>query len=175
MSCAEPCVRGLSGITLSFFSSPHSANLDSYDRYGHNYCLAMADIDYFKHYNDTYGHLEGDKILKQVAQLLERGTRGSDRVYRFGGEEFLLVFCEQSLEQSRVACERLRVDLEQRELTHAQHPLGRVTITFGLAVLEGSTPEALQTALNQADEALYVGKNEGRNRVVLASSSPLPG
>lgn len=142
--------------------------LDAFKRYGHTVCFALCDIDKFKQYNDTYGHLAGDENLHMVAQHLEKGTRASDKVYRFGGEEFLVVFRESDLETSRRAAERLREALQKRAVTHIENPPhGVVTLTFGLSMLDSAEPGGLEAALNRADEALYHGKESGRNRVVL--------
>lgn len=142
--------------------------LDEHRRYRRRFCLALCDIDNFKKYNDTFGHLAGDENLRMVAAALRAGTRASDQVYRFGGEEFLLIFTEQSLEEARVACERLRQSVQGRRLAHPENqPYGVVTLTFGLAGL-GEADTDLQSAIHRADMALYEGKEGGRNRVVLA-------
>lgn len=142
--------------------------LDAYSRYGHAYTLAICDIDYFKQYNDTYGHLKGDEILCLVASHLEQSTRASDQVYRFGGEEFLIVFAEQGPEVAQIAAERLRREIEGLDVPHAGNPrTGKLTITFGLAPLCGADQKDLERTLQVADEALYAGKNAGRNQVVV--------
>ena len=127
--------------------------------------VALCDIDCFKQYNDTYGHLEGDKVLKVVAQQLDR-CQGA-HLYRFGGEEFLLVFPLMGEEAAAQQLERLRADIEGLNVVHAGNkPYGRLTVTFGLCSLEGDTPGHLEQALKDADQALYDGKNAGRNRVL---------
>lgn len=142
--------------------------LDSHRRYQHQFCLALCDIDYFKQYNDTYGHLLGDRVLRQVARVLQSGTRGSDTVYRFGGEEFLVVFRQTDLETARKACERLRKALEAAAIEHLGNPgVNVLTITFGLAELRADGELPVESVLKRADEALYHGKFSGRNRVVV--------
>ncbi len=142
--------------------------LDAHQRYGHQFCLALCDIDYFKQYNDTYGHLLGDRVLRQVARVLQSGTRGSDSVYRFGGEEFLVVFRQTNLEVARQACERLRASLQEAAIEHMGNPpLNVLTITFGLAELTLDSDTPVESVLKRADEALYHGKFAGRNRVVV--------
>ena len=78
-------------------------------RYGHRYCMALLDVDHFKSYNDTYGHQAGDQILQTVAAQLKAQARGGDALYRYGGEEFLCIFPEQSLATGTLAVERMRI------------------------------------------------------------------
>jgi diguanylate cyclase (GGDEF)-like protein len=126
--------------------------------------VALCDIDCFKQYNDTYGHLEGDKILKVVAHQLDRCQEAT--LYRFGGEEFLLVFANQEVEAAAAVLEQLRAEIEALQVVHVGNPpYGRLTVTFGLAPLQGDTPGHLEKALKEADLALYEGKKSGRNRV----------
>ena len=149
------------------FREDSRAVLDAHHRYGHDYSFVLGDIDHFKQYNDTYGHLEGDENLKRVALLLDEETRASDNVYRFGGEEFLIVLSEQGVGSAHEAAERLRKAIFAQQIVHEGNPgYGVVTMTFGVAQLFGSTPEALEQTLKHADEALYEGKEGGRNRVV---------
>jgi len=134
-------------------------------------CVALCDIDCFKQYNDTYGHLEGDKVLKVVASHLQESTPDQVQVYRFGGEEFLLVF-PQDQEAAHEVLQRLRSEVEALQVVHVGNPpYGRLTLTFGLAPLQGHTPGDLELCLKQADEALYQGKHGGRNRVVCHNSA----
>jgi len=128
--------------------------------------VAICDIDCFKQYNDIYGHFEGDKILQLVAQQLSsyQGTRLHS--FRFGGEEFLLVLPRRSLDETQTHCEELRAQVEQLSVTHTGNkPYEKLTLTFGTAALEGATEGDLDKALRLADDALYQGKNGGRNRV----------
>jgi len=139
-------------------------------RYGHAYCAALCDIDYFKLYNDTYGHLAGDEVLRLVADTIARGFRKGDSVYRYGGEEFLIILPEQSLESATIAINRVRKDVENLAIPHCGNKeSGVVTISAGIAALhpgEDKTPEEL---LREADAALYQAKQAGRNRVAIYS------
>ena len=87
-------------------------------RYGHSYCMAVLDVDHFKSYNDTFGHQAGDEILQTVAARLTELLRSGDSLYRFGGEEFLCIFPEQSLESGTRAVERMRVGVEELAIPH---------------------------------------------------------
>ena len=130
--------------------------------------VALCDIDCFKQYNDIYGHLEGDKILKVVAHQLDELSCTGTHVYRFGGEEFLLVFPEQTQTAAAELLERLRAQIEGLGLIHVGNkPYGKLTVTFGLSSLQGSTPGDFERTLKEADEALYEGKHAGRNRLII--------
>ncbi|MDX6233779.1 MAG: hypothetical protein QOH68_2851 [Nocardioidaceae bacterium] len=136
-------------------------------RYGHRYCMAMLDIDHFKSYNDSYGHLAGDQVLRAVAAKLTSLTRGGDAVYRYGGEEFLCIFPEQSVANGTLAVERMRCGVAGLALPHGAQPEGVVTVSAGLAVLGSPYPMTASEVLGAADEALYRAKQLGRNRVEL--------
>lgn len=147
--------------------------LDERRRYDHKFFLGLCDIDNFKLYNDTYGHLEGDKVLKAVAKTLEGKSRSSDFCYRYGGEEFLLVFTEQEAEGAERVAERLRVAVEQLEVEHKRNePYGRVTLSIGLSRLSATKAAEVDVCLKRADDALYQSKDEGKNRVTTAYSGP---
>ncbi|MDP9296144.1 MAG: GGDEF domain-containing protein, partial [Actinomycetota bacterium] len=141
-------------------------------RYGQRYCMAMLDVDRFKSYNDTYGHQAGDKVLQAVAARLKDEARGGDALYRYGGEEFLCIFPEQSLVTAAVAVERMRVGLERLAIPHAVNARGVLTISAGLAMLDPDHTRPANEVLKEADEVLYRAKQLGRNRVEQAVSPP---
>lgn len=134
-------------------------------RYGHRYCMGLIDVDHFKSFNDTYGHQAGDHVLATVANELERQARAGDAVYRYGGEEFLCIFPEQSLESGTTAVERMRSGIELLGVPHAGNPGGVLTVSAGLAVLHPGESGSAIELLKRADEALYRAKELGRNRV----------
>jgi diguanylate cyclase (GGDEF)-like protein len=137
------------------------------DRYGHSICVALSDVDFFKRYNDTCGHLAGDEALRTVADCLQRECREGDSVYRYGGEEFLVVMPEQDLHSGRIAADRIRRSVEAMALPHpGKSPSGPITISSGVAVLEPGTETDIADLLRRADAALYQAKETGRNRVV---------
>jgi two-component system cell cycle response regulator len=138
-------------------------------RYGHRYCMAVLDIDHFKAYNDNYGHQAGDRIIETVAAVLRRDARSGDALYRYGGEEFLCIFPEQSLATGTRAVQRMRMDLEGLALPHPGSPFGVLTISAGLAVLERGDTRSASQVLREADEALYRAKALGRNCVELGT------
>ena len=135
-------------------------------RYGHAFCIAFCDIDFFKPYNDRYGHQAGDEVLHAVAQELAHQSRVGDRVYRYGGEEFLVVLPEQTLEAAQITLERMRVAVEGMNIHHgAKEPPGVVTISAGIAAIRPESNNSLEGLLKYADDALYVAKHSGRNQV----------
>lgn len=134
-------------------------------RYGHRYCLAVIDVDYFKSYNDCHGHQAGDAALRAVGDRLRREARAGDSVYRYGGDEFVCVLPEQSLATGALAIERMRRGIVDLALTHEANPLGVVTSSAGLAILDSSRLTTANQVLEAADAALYRAKELGRNRV----------
>lgn len=135
-------------------------------RYEHGYCFVLFDLDRFKAYNDCQGHQAGDDVLRHVARLLERNARAGDRVYRYGGEELLLVLPEQDEQAGRTAAEHHRRALEQAALPHPMNTPDVVTCSAGVAAAGlFETPEEV---LRRADRALYDAKRTGRNRVCIA-------
>jgi diguanylate cyclase (GGDEF)-like protein len=135
------------------------------ERYGHRYCVAMLDVDHFKAYNDAYGHQAGDRVLVEVAGLLRAEERGGDGLYRFGGDEFLCIFPEQSLASGTRAVRRMQTGLQGRAIPHAGSPFGVLTFSAGLAVLDPDQSRPASEILKEADDALYQGKQLGRDRV----------
>jgi two-component system cell cycle response regulator len=135
------------------------------ERYGHSYCAVLCDVDFFKQYNDTYGHLAGDEVLKQVAETMKGCFRRGDTAYRFGGEEFLIVLPEQTSKTATVAAERLRTAIQNLQMPHEKSPFGVVTISAGITALLPGIGKNVDDLLNEADAALYRAKRSGRNRV----------
>jgi two-component system cell cycle response regulator len=134
-------------------------------RYGHRYTMALIDVDYFKSYNDAYGHQAGDKVLQSVAGQLQARARTGDALYRYGGEEFLCIFPEQSMASGTHAVERMRVAIQRLALPHVDNPRGVLTVSAGLAMLDPEHVRSAGSVLKEADDALYRAKQLGRNRV----------
>ncbi len=126
----------------------------------------LIDVDFFKAYNDTYGHLKGDNCLKEIAGMTrEVATRCSDLVARFGGEEFAVILPNTSYAGAMQVAEEIRSAMEQLRLPHHGSPLGQVTISIGCATTVPVTGQRATHLLHQADEALYEAKRCGRNQV----------
>jgi diguanylate cyclase (GGDEF)-like protein len=140
-------------------------------RYPQRYTLALADVDFFKKYNDRYGHLAGDEALRVVAHTMRETLRSTDAVYRYGGEEFVAILPEQSAPESAIAMERVRAALAAKAIPHADGVAGLLTISVGVAELSPSNDLDSEAWLQRADAALYRAKAEGRDRVSIASPS----
>ncbi|MFP4445956.1 MAG: diguanylate cyclase [Desulfosudaceae bacterium] len=135
-------------------------------RYSRTISLLMIDIDHFKEYNDTHGHLRGDRALKRLAATFVENLRKIDVVARYGGEEFLVLLPETGKSDAVVVGEKLRRAVEQIDFNEddkQSHPF-RLTITTGVASIPDDANEPL-LALDIADKALYLGKAQGRNQV----------
>lgn len=128
--------------------------------------LAILDIDHFKKINDTYGHQTGDKVLRLIAGLIESNTRKEDLTIRYGGEEFLMIFPEQSVENSYHWAERIRQLINSYPFLSETTPF-KVTASIGLARLEHQQKNWLEEALKRADKALYQAKRNGRDQIQL--------
>jgi two-component system cell cycle response regulator len=138
-------------------------------RYGRRFALAMCDLDRFKAYNDTHGHQAGDQALRAVAATIAQEVRGGDSVYRYGGEEFLVVLPEQTLATALVAVERVRSAVEGLAIPQpAAGPGGRLTLSAGIAAFDPDEAITAEALLQQADAALYRAKAAGRNQLSLA-------
>jgi diguanylate cyclase (GGDEF)-like protein len=142
-------------------------------RYGHRYCMALIDVDHFKSYNDTYGHQAGDRILQAVTAELLAQDREGDALYRYGGDEFLCIFPEQSLATGTLAVERMRVGVEQLAIAHEGNALGVVTLSAGMAMLDPGQKRSSGDVLKDADKGLYRAKQLGRNCVAQMVAQPV--
>jgi two-component system, cell cycle response regulator len=135
-------------------------------RYGHSYSVVLCDVDWFKLYNDRYGHLAGDEVLQKVAKTIADHCRSGDTAYRYGGEEFLVILPEQSRESAVETADRLRRAVEDLLISHeAKDPPGVVTVSAGVATLQAGGAKNADDLLKEADGALYRAKQSGRNRV----------
>jgi diguanylate cyclase len=135
------------------------------DRHGSRLCVALIDIDNFKQLNDSLGHQAGDRALVHIAGIVVNALRPTDRVGRFGGEEFMLLLPDTGLAESAAVMARLERELAARPL---QEGSARVSMTFSGGVAQRSAQESLDELVARADAALYEAKHAGKNRVVLA-------
>lgn len=137
-------------------------------RYGEQYSLAMCDVDNFKSYNDVYGHQAGDLALRAVGAALLGIVRKSDGVYRYGGEEFLLVLPQQSVSAAKALMERVLEAVRDLAIVHAGDPSGQLRLSAGISSFSADHRVDADTLVGEADAALYAAKAAGRNRVELA-------
>ena len=143
-----------------------AAEIDRAHRYQSVLTLLMLDLDHFKVVNDTYGHLVGDDVLREVAAFLQDQIRSVDVVARYGGEEFVIVLPETPLAGAIAFAERIRAQIEKRAFCETQGPLS-VTVSVGVSVCPGDGVESADDLFARADDALYRAKAEGRNRVAV--------
>lgn len=143
-------------------------------RYHRPCSLALLDVDYFKRYNDRYGHQAGDDALKEITDVISAGIRNHDRLYRYGGEELLLLLPDTPAEEAAVVVQRLIDALSRKHIPHEDSPLGYLTISAGLAGMPPGDGEYGNHLIAAADRALYDAKDSGRNRMVCASTTEKP-
>lgn len=148
-----------------FFIEQLTREVERHKRYSTPLSLLMIDIDYFKHYNDTNGHLAGDQVLKAIAVLIERGVRQTDIVARYGGEEFSAILTNTGKEGALEIAERVRKSVsDARFPNEIAQPNKDLTISVGAATFSSSI-STLIDLIREADHALYKAKNRGRNRI----------
>jgi diguanylate cyclase len=130
-------------------------------------CILMADIDHFKKINDTYGHLFGDKIIRIIAETFKSRIRGQDSVARLGGEEFAILLTETDVAGARIVAEHIRKSIEGGKVRRldTQEQVSGITISIGISVY--SDGKSIVDLLGQADKALYISKDQGRNRTTV--------
>lgn len=130
--------------------------------------VIMFDIDFFKRFNDTYGHACGDYVLQTVAKIIKSSIRGQDLASRYGGEEFTVLLNETRSEDAMIVAERIRSKVEQFDFCYEDQHV-KVTISLGVSTFDSNNPvTSAKQLVDQADKALYVSKRTGRNRVTFA-------
>lgn len=133
-------------------------------KYDRPLSLIMADIDHFKKFNDNYGHVAGDEVLKNVAAVFKDNIRLIDIGARYGGEEFAVILPKTDINEAIIVAERIRSSIESSSLRFNEEVLN-VTISVGVAQFDPSIDQTKQSFIERADRALYISKEEGRNRV----------
>lgn len=158
---------GLTGIAnRRFFDDYLSREWRRARRDNASIALLMCDVDYFKAYNDTYGHQAGDDCLRQITQTMtQMMERASDVVARYGGEEFAIILPNTPLEGAAIVGEKIRLAIEALSMPHAGSPQAFVSLSVGVAALIPTHQGILQTLIQSADRALYRAKSMGRNEV----------
>ncbi len=145
------------------FYSQLEVEVDRYNRYKRSLALMLMDIDHFKKYNDTYGHLEGDKALVRIAQIIKSCLRKLDSAYRYGGEEFTVILPETSCEEAHTVALRIKSALTAESFMPRKKNKEKITISLG--VTEYSPGDQLSEFIQRADKAMYLSKEKGRNKV----------
>ena len=146
----------------------HTAISEIDDEGGQPPSLIMLDIDHFKSVNDSHGHLIGDRVIRFVAQVLQKNTKGKDTAARYGGEEFTVLLPGTPAADARSVAEVIRKAVAGAQLVRADNkqPLGRITISAGIATYQGESD--VMDFIDRADQALYQSKHNGRNRITIA-------
>ncbi|MFC4261059.1 diguanylate cyclase [Marinobacter lacisalsi] len=137
-----------------------------YHRLSHSFAVILLDLDYFKRVNDEFGHQAGDRVLREIANRLKLHTRQQDCVARWGGEEFLVLLPDTEEQGAMTTAEKLRTALHEHPFEIGNRPPVSQTGSFGIAVYDGR--ESASRLIARADQALYMAKECGRNRVVVA-------
>jgi two-component system cell cycle response regulator len=145
------------------FYSQLETEVDRFNRYKHPLALLLLDLDFFKEYNDNYGHLEGDKVLVRFSQILKSCLRANDSAYRYGGEEFTVILPETAGAEARTVAQRIRSALEAERFSPENGQAVQITISIGVTEYHGD--EELSTFIQRADKAMYISKQSGRNKV----------
>lgn len=156
-------IDGMTGLwNRAYFEERLAQEVQEASRHGGSVALVLADLDHFKHINDTYGHPFGDHVLEVFAEILS-GRRDHDVACRYGGEEFAVIMPRATREEAAIVAERWRKRLESRTWDRA--PSERITASFGVADLDSAKDGSPLAIVKSADEALYASKEGGRNRV----------
>ena len=148
---------------LRHFYNQLEIEIDRSNRYGHPLALLLLDIDNFKTYNDTYGHLEGDKVLVRLGQIIKSCLRTMDCAYRYGGEEFTIILPETTGEEAKNVAHRIKSSVEIESFFPEGGNIVNITISIG--VTEYFKKEQLATFIQRADQAMYNSKAKGRNAI----------
>jgi len=152
-----------------YFHQHLQMELEREKRYNRPLSLIMLDIDDFKDYNDQYGHPVGDLVLKNLASILKTATRGCDVICRHGGEEFAVILPETDKKEAATVCERIRQSVERNSMLDAEgNSIGNIRITIGLASFPVDADNK-NNLIEQADKALYRGKESGKNCTFLCA------
>ncbi len=156
----------LSGLyNRNKFNDIKNNEFSRFRRYKMPLSICMMDIDNFKRINDTHGHTIGDEVLKTLGSSVLKNTRTSDLAFRWGGEEFMIIFTHTPINKAKIACEKLIKKIREIEL-HTEAGNLKFTVSMGLTELK-EEDESLETTIDRADKALYEAKRAGKNRIEL--------
>lgn len=151
-----------------FFFNILEDKLDNAFAQNEKLSIAMFDIDFFKKFNDTYGHACGDYVLQHVARIIKDSIRDDDMACRYGGEEFTVMLCNTDKESALAVAERIRTKIEESVISYEGHEM-KLTISGGISVfsIEENPVRSARVLVDQADKALYISKKNGRNQITV--------
>ncbi|MFZ0449624.1 MAG: diguanylate cyclase [Desulfatiglandaceae bacterium] len=138
-------------------------------RYGHSFCVFIVDVDHFKAVNDNYGHLFGDHVLKKLGEIMQRALRNTDRLFRYGGEEFFVLMPETSQEEASTVADRI-MDAIRTHTFICDEKGAKITVSIGGAGFPFQSIDNVEL-IKLADQALYKAKESGRDRIVFSEVS----
>jgi len=166
-------VDGLTGLYVRrYFDSRLREELARAQRFGSSFAVVIMDLDDFKQLNDTHGHQVGDRVLREIAQVVRRNMRGIDIAARYGGEEFAFILPRTGVVDAHGVAERIRSDIAEHRVVLADHTVVRVTASLGVAGYPESGGGDAASLVYRADVALYRAKATGKNRVELYWAEP---
>ncbi|MCF6173474.1 MAG: GGDEF domain-containing protein, partial [Campylobacteraceae bacterium] len=141
------------------YQSHIQENLDLFKRYDTKFCIALLDIDDFKNINDTYGHVNGDRVLKIMSKNIKDIIRKTDTIFRIGGEEFIIIFTNTKLEDAYIVSEKIRPEVASTEIIKDK----KITISIGVS--EFKKDDDTNSIFERIDKLLYKSKQDGKNRI----------
>jgi len=147
------------------FYSQLELEVDRSNRYNNPLSLLLMDIDHFKDYNDAYGHLEGNKVLVRIGQIIRSLLRKMDSAYRYGGEEFTVILPETNGQEAKTVAERINAAIELEAYYPGPGIEASITISISIGVTEYDPREDIKSFISRSDKAIYKSKLAGRNRV----------
>jgi diguanylate cyclase (GGDEF)-like protein len=154
-----------------YFYTQLEMEIDRMNRYNHPLSLLLLDIDNFKMFNDTYGHLDGDKVMIRLGETIKNCLRDMDTAYRYGGEEFTVLLPETTIDEAVTVAQRIQTKLLSEEFVSMNGEKNRITLSVGIT--EYSPKEDLAGFIARADKAMYLSKDRGKNTIsVLHSKDP---
>jgi diguanylate cyclase len=162
----DAATDGLTGLNnRKAFDREMESLYKKYQRAGVGFSLLVLDIDFFKKFNDDYGHQVGDLVLETVGAILHKGLKGGDFPARYGGEEFVVILPETSLDAATIVAEQLRIQFSVKKAIApgAEKPLRKITVSIGAAEINNT--DTIRSIIERADKALYLAKHSGRNNV----------
>lgn len=161
----QTIIDSLTGLNNRYYlNTVMEREVGSSKRYDYDFCLMMLDVDHFKSINDTYGHISGDSVLREMGALTKQAIRTIDSAIRYGGEEFLLVLPHTAIQEASLLAQRIRKSVENHKFSDVGDR--QITISIGVAQFQKSDND-MHKLIKRADEALYRAKKGGRNRVEL--------
>jgi len=148
------------------FHSQIKMEINRLERYDYPLTLLLLDIDDFKAFNDTYGHLEGDQVLMRLGQVIKRCLRKADSAYRYGGEEFTVILPMTTGQEGIVTAERIREELSKEDFTPVPDQIVHLTVSIGLS--QYKQKESIKDFVSRVDQLMYQSKKNGKDQISVA-------